>query len=621
VRVLLIEDSLAAAEVVRRRLDASEFPDVYVGHVSTLEEAEPILDDGWNVVLLDLGLPGCDDLEALAWVRRKAPHLPIVVLTGHDDLALAMRALSAEAQDYLVKWRIDTDSLVRAIRYAIGRQSILARLAHAVEEARASEARLHQLTVRSADGILVVGPDARVVFANPAAQELLGRSEASLLGEPVPIDLEHEEATLVRGREEIVLDVRVAGVDWQGTPSRLALLRDVTSRRRSEELRVQLERSERLAAVGQLAAGVAHEINNPLTYVTVNLDLAKRELLALMQGGVDTSGILRRLAEAREGASRVVRIVRDLGMFARVEPDASPRPVDVNAAILSALNMAASHIKYRASVHKRLEEVPKVLAAEGRLSQVFLNLLVNAGQAIAEGHAADNRIEVRTFVEAGDTVVVEVSDTGHGIPEEHLHRLFEPFFTTKKVGEGSGLGLSICRSILETYGGSIEAESELGMGTRMRVRLPAHAGVEPKASDPAMDGASARAARRGRILLVDDEPAILRVLSELLTPEHEVVTAVSGEDARTLLAIDDGFDVVICDVVMDDGTGIDLYRRIESQHPRLAQRVIFMTGGVMTAEAKDFLADHGDRLVPKPVDTEALRRRIAEAVRRTATAG
>jgi CheY-like chemotaxis protein len=368
--------------------------------------------------------------------------------------------------------------------------------------------------------------------------------------------------------------------------------------------------------VGQLAAGDAHEINNPLTYVTVNLDLAKRELLALERAGVDVTSILRRLADAREGASRVVRIVRDLGMFARADPDASPRPVDVNAAMRSALNMAASHIKYRASVQQKLDDVPKVLAIEGRLSQVFLNLLVNAGQAITEGYAAGNRIEVRTFTEEGEWVVVEVSDTGHGIPEEHLPRLFEPFFTTKKVGEGSGLGLSICRSILETYGGTIDARSELGVGTTISVRLPAHAGAEaqPRGIEEVVpkDGA----ARRGRILLVDDEPAILRALSELLTPEHDVVTAISGEEATTLLAVNDGFDAVICDVVMDDGTGVELYRRIESKHPSLAPRVIFMTGGVITAEAKDFLADHVERTLPKPVDAETLRRRLAEIVRR-----
>ncbi len=608
-RVLLIEDSPAAAEVVRRRLGASDLPDVHLGHVSSLEEAAVVLPGPWDVVLLDLGLPGCDELDALEWVRGAAPHLPIVVLTGHDDPALAMRALGAEAQDYLVKARIDSDSLARSIRYAVGRQTILKRLARSVEEARASEARLHHLTVRSADGIIVVGADGRVVFANPAAAELLDHHGRELVGEPSPIPLDAEEIVLPRGREGIVLDVRVSSVDWLGEPSRLALLRDVTARRRSEELRMQLERSERLAAVGQLAAGVAHEINNPLTYVTVNLDLALRELAALRRLGVDVDSIVRRLTEAREGSSRVVRIVRDLGMFARVDPDAEARPVDVNAVILSALNMAASHIKYRAVVRKELGSVPKVLATEGRLSQVFLNLLVNAGQAIEEGHAAENTIEVRTFLD-GDSVRVDIHDTGHGIPREHLESLFEPFFTTKKVGEGSGLGLSICRSILETYGGTIEAASERGKGTTMRVRLPAYDGPDVKAPGARTAPPYEPPGRRGRVLLVDDEPAILRALVEVLSPDHDTMTARSGEEARALLAVDDRFDVVLCDVVMDEGTGVELFRYLESEHPHLAPRVLFMTGGVMTPEAKELLASVLDRVVPKPVEPDLLRARV-----------
>ncbi|MBC7174317.1 MAG: hybrid sensor histidine kinase/response regulator [Polyangiaceae bacterium] len=325
------------------------------------------------------------------------------------------------------------------------------------------------------------------------------------------------------------------------------------------------------------------------------------------------SSTVLRLKDAREGASRVVRIVRDLGMFARVDADAEPRPVDVNAVLDSALNMAASHIKYRAFVHKELGKIPKVLATEGRLSQVFLNLLVNAGQSITEGHAAENRIDVRTYLDGGTHVVLDVCDTGHGISREHLEHLFEPFFSTKKVGEGSGLGLSICRSLLETYDGTIEAFSELGRGTTMRVRLPAFFGEDSDETSPSSAAPSYRPpGRRGRVLVVDDEPAILRVLVEVLSPDHDLMTAASGEEAKAMLRVDDRFDVVLCDVVMDDGTGVELFRFIEAEHPPLAPRVLFMTGGVMTSEAKELLAGLPDRIVPKPVETEALRNRIGE---------
>jgi signal transduction histidine kinase len=611
VRVLLVEDSQTAAEIVRRRLNAAHWPGLVLAHASSLDEAEPLLELRWDLVLLDLGLPGCRDLEALRWMRARCPDLPIVVLTGQDDVELAMRALEAEAQDYLVKRAIDTDTLVRSIRYAIGRQSILARLARAVEDATQSEARLRELMVRSSDGIVVVGPDDRVLFANPAALELLACTEADLLGQPLDrVDLTRNTCEIaLDAPEHRVLDVRTVHADWQGTRVRMALLRDVTERARAEELRVQLERSERLAAVGRLAAGIAHEINNPLTYVRVNLELALRRLGTLASN--DAEFLSERLSEAEEGIERVVRIVRDLRVFARVEADSAPRPIDVRVALENALKMAEPHLKHRARVHRALDAVPKVLGNEGRLAQVFLNLLVNAAQAIDEGHVGDHRIEVHAQ-NVGDEVVIEVRDTGRGIPPEHFPQLFEPFFSTKKPGEGSGLGLSICRNIIQSYGGSIAAESELGRGTCVRVRLPAWRGHESQ-HPLADDGESAGASHpRRRVLVVDDEPAIARALSELLRSQHEICIASSGEEAQAILERGEIFDVVLCDLVMDYGTGMELYLWIEKNRAELACRVIFMSGGGTTPETQRFLAEHAEHTLAKPLAPSELLMKIRE---------
>ena len=607
VRALLVEDSETAAEIVRRRLGESPWPRFELTHAPSLTAAEPLLGGPFDVVLLDLGLPECEGLDALSFVRARCA-LPIVVLTGQEDGELALRALEAEAQDYLVKRRIDTDTLVRAIRYAMGRHSILARLARALDDARGSEARLRALMSRSSDGIVVVDADGRAVLANPAAEELLGVGQAELVGRTLPsLDLTHDQSDhTLAAPSERVIDVRAVDVEWEGRPARLALLRDVTGRRQAEELRVQLERSERLAAIGQLAAGVAHEINNPLTYVCMSVEA----LLRRLPSSPEEAYLRERLHDAQEGLERVVRIVRDLRHFARVEPDPRPQPVSLAHAIEGALKLADPHLRHRARVEVELGELPAVRGTEGRLSQVFLNLLVNAAHAIEEGHVSDNRVLVRART-AGDVVIAEVCDTGRGVAPQHLGRLFEPFFTTKPDGESTGLGLSICRSIVNAYGGDISAESEVGVGTCIRVRLPVWSGTAPT-SVRAPSSSGEHEGPRGRVLLVDDEPAILRALVDVLSEHHDVVTASSGNEARAILSRDGAFDAVLCDLLMGHGTGIELVVWLEASAPELAHRVVLMSGGATTPEAERFLHERAHRALAKPLAVADVLRKIRE---------
>ncbi|WP_437518092.1 ATP-binding protein [Sorangium sp. So ce1099] len=286
--------------------------------------------------------------------------------------------------------------------------------------------------------------------------------------------------------------------------------------------------------------------------MVANLELLAREIRRLAGEGVATEQLAQPVDDARHGAARVMHIVRDLGVFARSEANEAIGPTDVNAVIESALNIVHAQMKHRARVVRELAPVSRVGGAEGRLTQVFVNLLINAAQSIREGRVADNLVEVRTR-EQGREVVAEIVDSGCGVAEEHMHRLFEPFFTTKRAGEGTGLGLAICRSIVESCGGTIAISSEAGVGTCVRVRLPVWTSAEPAALPaPARDEGPAR---RARILVVDDEPLILRALRGLVGTSHDVVCVGSGAHAQRTLRLDADFDAVLCNLVMQEGTG------------------------------------------------------------------
>ncbi len=234
-----------------------------------------------------------------------------------------------------------------------------------------------------------------------------------------------------------------------------------------EAMQAQLARSERLASLGTLAAGVAHEINNPLAYVLTNLEFALSRLAA---GGADKED-LEALAEARDGASRVRDVVRGLRAFSR--PGVGRRgPADVSAELGAALRLAGNEIRHRARLETSLQPMPWVVAADHELGQVFLNLLVNAAQAIPEGHSGENVVRVEAATDAAGWARVEVRDSGVGIPPDLQSRIFEPFFTTKPLETGTGLGLAIAHSIVTAAGGRIELESQAGRGTAFRVLLP-----------------------------------------------------------------------------------------------------------------------------------------------------
>ena len=376
---------------------------------------------------------------------------------------------------------------------------------------------------------------------------------------------------------------------------------DITDRQRMQG---QLARAERLASLGMLAAGVAHEVNNPLTFVLGNLELIEHDVARMRGSAPDgvVEKLEQRLRDARMGAERVRAIVRDLNAFSR-EDERPLHPVDVCATLDASLAMTENEIRHRARLVRDFGSLATVLADEGRLSQVFVNLLLNAAHAIPEGEA--NRHEIRVVTRPGPGVVhIEVHDTGAGIPRDVLPRIFDPFFTTKAVGAGTGLGLSVCHAIVTALGGRIELESTPGQGTTARVVLPELSGTREQRTDTPPD--APRTGRRGSVLVIDDEPLIVRVLAAVLAHEHDVTCETRAEAALARLRAGERFDAIVCDLMMPQMTGMDLYETLCEVAPAQARAMIFLSGGAFTARARAFLERVADAALEKPVDSDKL---------------
>jgi signal transduction histidine kinase len=379
-------------------------------------------------------------------------------------------------------------------------------------------------------------------------------------------------------------------------------------RRRIEAERKQMQEhlaiSDRMSSIGTLAAGVAHEINNPLAAVIANLEYLGAQI---EKDGLDE--LREPLDDALSSADRVRRIVWDLKLFTRPAEGQRSR-IDVRRVIEPALEMAWNEIRYRARVAEDYGETALLDVDESRLGQVVLNLLVNAAQAIPEGHVDRNEIRVSTAME-GDRVVIEVRDTGAGIPPEALDRIFDPFFTTKPIGVGTGLGLSICQRIVTELGGSIGVQSEVGRGTVFRVVLPA-AGPEAPVRPP-LPAVAHR--RRGRVLVVDDEAVVAAAIRRTLAAEHEVVITAGAEQALKRLGVGERFDVILCDLMMPRMTGMDLHAEALRVAPDQAARMVFLTAGAFTERAQEFLDHTPNQRLEKPFDAGNLRALVNDRVR------
>jgi PAS domain S-box-containing protein len=502
----------------------------------------------------------------------------------------------------------------------------------AEESLRRSEENFRTLVEHTPDAILV-HREGKLVYMNPAASAMLGyEREDEVVGVPV-LDLVHpdDQASVTarmahtakhgggapgearmrrRDGSYVITEGEGMMLEFDGELSTVVIGRDVTERR---ELFARMALADRLLSVGTLAAGVAHEINNPLAYVCSNLELLARELPHILAGAPCKLGraeVEQLVADARDGASRVAAIVRDLRALSRPEDEpGSVGAVDLAKVLASCMKMANNEIRFRARITSHIEDnLPPARGSASRLGQVFLNLLVNAAQAIPEGDVAANEIRVRAFAAAeSPQVIVEVSDTGVGIPPAVIGRIFDPFFTTKPVGLGTGLGLSISHEIVRAIGGTIAADSKVGGGSTFRVALP----IATATAATTHDTTARVPSEAARVLVIDDEPAVCRAIALLLAADFHVTCLTRAAEALARIRQGERYDVIVCDVLMPEMTGIEFYQQLATIAPSELQRVVFLTGGAFTAEARDFLAAPGRVRLDKPFSERDLRRAIA----------
>ena len=494
----------------------------------------------------------------------------------------------------------------------------------ALEAAQRSDVSFRRL-VESVPDLVVIHERGRISYANPAMRAVLQLSPEEVEGSSAldwlhPADGEAIAPYLIgdapmppwqlrlRARDGslVTAEFRAISIDMGGRPVRVAIGRDLTERTQAQE---RLARAQRLAAIGTLAAGVAHELNNPLTFVLSNVELVADGLRMLRGAPPDADGwdeASHALDDALEGAERMRVIVRDLRTMARAD-DSAGGPVDVRKLLENAANLASNDVRPRARLVWEVADVPPVRGSEGRLGQVFVNLIVNAAHAIPEGHPEDHVIRLSAALGRDGKVAIYVSDTGAGIPPENLSRIFDPFFTTKPAGIGTGLGLWVCHNIVSAFGGTLDVTSEVGRGTRFRVLLPA-----------AGPGETARAVRREprdgrerrRLLVVDDEPLVAASVRRQLATDFVVDAACGAADALARIAAD-RYDAVVCDVTMEGPNGLEFLDALRREEPDLARRVLLVTGGVSPA-AGDLLSTCGAPWLAKPFDGRQLRRALRD---------
>jgi signal transduction histidine kinase len=481
-----------------------------------------------------------------------------------------------------------------------------------------------------AEAVLVADAESRILLYNQSARELLGIDldttpldqwiDALSLRRADGTPFVASELPLARAlRGERVDDLEMlvrsgadkterqlsatarplVGLDgklWGG----VAVLRDVSVQRRHE---AQLIISDRMASVGALAAGVTHEINNPLAAVLANVELAIGDARSLEKNRT-TERLVEELTDAQEAANRVREIVRDLKLFSRTEEERQG-PVDAREVLESALRMAWNEIRHRARLVRSFEDVPLVHGNDARLGQVFLNLLVNAAHAIPDGRAESNEIRV-ALRRVGERVLVEIVDTGSGMSEEVLRQVFTPFFTTKPLGVGTGVGLPVCHRIVAALGGQISVESKLGVGSTFRVLLPTAEVVSSSIAAPPPSGPKT-SHRRGRVLVVDDEPMVALAVRRTLESQHDVSIASRAQDALEMLRSGERFDVILCDVMMPNVTGIDFFNELRALAPSEIDKIVFLTGGAFASQARQFLEEVPNTRLDKPFTPEELR--------------
>lgn len=511
-------------------------------------------------------------------------------------------------------------------------KSVMSQVLDITERKQAGESlRLQaEIMVHMAEGVYLVGiDDAVIYYTNPKFEGMFGYEPGEMIGKHVSIVNAPTEKHPEETAKEIMGIIRKTG-EWHGEVNNIkkdgtlfwcyanvsvfkhpeygevlvAIHTDITERKQAEERENQLQQelsvTSRLATVGEMASGIAHEINNPLTGVVGFSDLLlQKDLPEDMRKDVNT---------IHEGAKRIASIVNRMLTFARQhKPERTS--VNINDIVENTLAMRAYEME-SSSIKVTTEfstDIPLTFADAGQLQQVFLNIVLNAEMEMNLAHGKGNLLVKTKRID--NTIQVSFKDDGPGIPKKNLDRLFDPFFTTRDPDKGTGLGLSICYSIVTQHSGKIYARSRLGKGATFFVELPVVTKeeqlklAEPSAEEP-------ETVSKARILIVDDDTIVQQFLTEVLGKEgHEVEIVENGDDALERVDSED-YDVILLDIKLPGMSGIELYKYMQKAVKSLARRVVFITGDTMNKDTMDFLAKTGASYITKPFDAEQLKSEI-----------
>jgi len=613
--ILIIDDDRGTRETVADILGFRGYL------VETAERGEDGLEKvrtrPFDATIVDIKLPDISGLDLLKALKEASPETEVIFITGYASLQTAIQAIDGAAFAYLVK-PFEMDHLLATLAKALEKQ----RLTRALRE---SEERYRLITENVNDAIFLIDLEGRILFSNRRGTELTGyhleefrdrpifslltpegaqqayaRLQAAFAGQGVAPFFEAEVIRKDGSRfwaevsgTNVVKDGQVLG--------RLAVARDITERKR---LREQLVQAEKLATLGQLIAGIAHELNNPLAAM-----VGHAQMLRLGQQDPKVAARADRIVDAAQRATRIVR--NFLTVARRHHPERVA--VSVNEIVTKTLELLAYQLRVgNVEVESALApDLPQIAGDPHQLQQVVLNLVNNAIQAMAPG--GQGRLGVTSSLSPDrSTIRLAVTDNGPGIPPEHLPRVLEPFFTTKPQGEGTGLGLAIAQGIVTDHGGTIAVESTLGQGATFTVTLPATA---PPATKPAPP--PAKAFPKGlRVLVVDDEAGLREMMAEALTGKGaRVEIAGAGREALQILARAP-VDVLVLDVRMPEVSGPDLWRQINQTNPALARRTVFCTGDVIGEETQALISRIGCPSVSKPFEWSRFFEAVAEAASR-----
>jgi signal transduction histidine kinase len=620
IKVLVIEDNPADVHwlweiLIKQHSNDLPTPSFDVEFVTSLATGlQRLAAGGVDVVLLDLLLPDSQGLDTLIQLAQHAPDVPVVIMTALDVEGLDIQALHEGAQDYLVKGQIDRRTLVYALRSAIKREQMR-------RAWRASEARLRNLIVYNADGMIVMDRHGVVRFVNPAAEALFGCAAAELVGTvfdfPAGVG-ETTELDVFRNHDgPAVVEVRVVETEWEGEVVSLASLRDITARKRAEErLRQrdeQLRQAHKMEAIGRLAGGVAHDFNNLLTAIIGYSDIMMMRLAS-------DEPLYRYVEQISKAANRAALLTRQLLTFSRRQVY-QKRPLHFNAVVVEMEKMLRPLIGEDIHLTTRLApQLGCVYADLGHIQQLVMNLVVNARDAMPQGGTL--RIET-TNVElesvqgarylgapAGSYVMLSVQDSGEGMDNEVLSHLFEPFYTTKEPGKGTGLGLAVVYGILEQEGGDIEIQSVPGVGSTFKIYLPLVDESPPVASggdvpDVPLSGLET-------VLVVEDESIVrLSIRDTLQLKGYCVLEATDVQEALDFCQQYQGLiHLLITDVVMPGMNGQTLADRLVAL--RTDMRVLFISGHPGDAVARHGVLPPSAAFLQKPFTPDTLARKVRE---------